>query len=163
MDTPCYIAALRILNYRFNSEAELRRKLRRKKFEPEDVDQAIARLTREKWIDDGRFAGAFVRTRAGRSVGRRRILRELQAAGVEQGEARDAVQANIDPEREREAVLELAGKKARQLVRRHGQAYLATEAGRNKLAVFLLNKGYDAGLVTEALKEIRVVHDQSDP
>ena len=43
-----YVAALRILNYRFNSEAELRRKLRAKKFEQDDVDAAIARLHKEK-------------------------------------------------------------------------------------------------------------------
>jgi regulatory protein len=64
----CYAAALRILNYRFNSEAELRKKLRTKKFEPEDVDATIERLRREKWLDDIRFASAFVRTRARNSA-----------------------------------------------------------------------------------------------
>ena len=52
--TDCYTAALRILRYRFNSEAELRRKLRAKKFESEDIDLAIARLHGEKWLDDAR-------------------------------------------------------------------------------------------------------------
>jgi SOS response regulatory protein OraA/RecX len=102
---PCYIAALRILNYRFNSEGELRRKLRSKKFEKEQIDTAIARLHQEKWLDDERFAGAFVRTRANKRVGKRRILRELHAAGVDQASAEQAVAANVDPEREQEALL----------------------------------------------------------
>lgn len=161
-DHPSYLAALRILEYRFNSEAELRRKLRSKKFEKEDIDETIARLHREKWLDDARFAGAFVRTRANKRLGPRRILRELHAAGVNESTAKDAVAANIDEERERESLWELGRKRARVLVRRHGEAYLATAEGRNKLAGYLLKQGYDAALVTEALKEITVVDHQPD-
>jgi len=162
MDSPCYIAALRILNFRFNSETELRRKLRRKQFEPADIDAAIERLAGEKWLDDVRFAGALVRTKANRRVGRRRILRELSAAGVEGELAARAVAENIDPEREKEALAALRDKKSTALVRRHGADYLTTPEGRNKLTVYLLNQGYDAALVYEALKEIRVVHHQPD-
>ena len=63
---PCYVAALRILKYRFNSEGELRRKLRGKRFEKDEIEETILRLRNEKWLDDERFAAAFVRTRAGR-------------------------------------------------------------------------------------------------
>src|SRR5436190_11546419 len=97
---PCYTAAMRILNYRFNSEAELRKKLRSKKFEADDIDETIARLRREKWIDDERFAGAFVRTRARRHLGRMRIKRELGAAGVADEAIARAVRENIDPDTE---------------------------------------------------------------
>ena len=162
MDSPCYIAALRILNFRFNSEKELRRKLKRKQFEPEEIEAAIERLFREKWLDDDRFAGALVRTKANRRVGRRRILRELSAAGVDDELASRAVAENIDPEREKEALAALCGKKAASLVRRHGADFLATPDGRNKLTIYLLNQGYDAALVYEALKEITVVHHQPD-
>ena len=158
----CYLAAIRILKYRFNSEAELRRKLRGKKFEKDEIEDAIERLRREKWLDDERFAGAFVRTRANQRIGKARIRRELQAAGVEGSTAADALAANVDPEREAESLGELCRKRARALVRRHGEDYLTTPAGRNKLAVYLLKQGYDAALVDEALKEIRVVDHQSD-
>lgn len=160
---PCYLAALRILQYRFNSESELRRKLRAKKFEKDAIDAAIERLRGERWLDDERFAGAFVRSRANKRVGRMRILRELEVAGVRGPAAEQAVAENLDRDRESQALRELAEKKARMLVRRHGAAFLTTEAGRNKLAVYLLNQGYDAALVYEALKEIPVVHHQSDP
>jgi len=159
---PCYIAALRILNYRFNSEGELRRKLRSKKFEKEQIDTAIIRLHKEKWLDDERFAGAFVRTRANKRVGKRRILRELHAAGVDRTSAEQAVAANVDPERELESLHALRDRRARMLVRRHGEEYLTTAEGRNKLTVYLLNQGYDAALVSEALKEMRVVDHQPD-
>ena len=161
-DTPdrCYLAALRILQYRFNSEAELRRKLQRKSFDGEEIEAAIAKLRGEKWLDDQRFAGALVRTRAGRKVGKRRIQRELQAAGVDDETAGTALAENLDAERERESLVELGVKRARLLARRHGEDFLTTSEGRNKLAGYLLKQGYDAALVREALKEITVVHHQ---
>src|SRR5205085_9687945 len=79
----CYTAALRILNYRFNSEAELRRKLAAKEFDRDSIDAAVARLREEKWLDDARFAEAFVRTRMRKRIGSKRIRRELIAAGID--------------------------------------------------------------------------------
>ena len=161
-DDPCYAAALRILKYRFNSEAELRRKLRGKQFERDDIDAVVSRLRTEKWLDDDRYAAAFVRTRANKRVGQLRIRRELQAAGVSEDSAKQAVAQNVDPDREHDALRELGRKRARMLIRRHGEEYLGTSEGRNKLAGYLLKQGYDAGLVYEALKEITVVDHQPD-
>jgi regulatory protein len=162
----CYLAAMRILQYRFNSEAELRRKLRVKKFEREEIDATIERLHREKWLDDERFAGAFVRTRALKKVGRNRILRELQNAGVDGETAAQAVAENVDETREEDGLRALCERRARQLARRRGADYPGTPEGRNKLTIYLLNQGYDAGLVyaavSKAVKEIKVVDHQSD-
>lgn len=152
-DSPCYLAAVRILNYRFNSEAELRRKLRSKKFEAAEIDSVIERLCAEKWLDDGRFAGAFARTRANRKIGRLRILRELQAAGVEAGEAARAVEENVDPEREREDLIKLRDKRMRVLARRHGDEYVRSSEGRKKIAAHLVAQGYDAALVWDIVRK----------
>jgi regulatory protein len=153
---PCYLAALRILKYRFNSEAELRRKLRGKQFEKSAIDAVIVRLHEEKWLDDERFAGAFVRTRANRRIGGRRIVLELQAAGIDRSSAAKAVEENVDPEREREALLTLGAKRARALIRRHGADFLSTAEGRNKLTGYLLKQGYDAALVADAVAELKI-------
>jgi regulatory protein len=158
----CYLAAMRILAYRFNSTSELRRKLLAKRFEEEVIDATMKRLGEEKWLDDERFAEAFVRTRANKRVGKLRILRELRAAGVESDAARIAVRENVDPEREQEQLKALCLKRMRMLARRHGEEFLATDEGRNKLTVWLLNQGYDAALVQSVIREIRLVHHQSD-
>jgi regulatory protein len=149
-----YVAALRILKYRFNSEAELRRKLRAKKFEAAEIDTTIARLHKEKWLDDDRFAAAFVRTRANKRVGKLRIRRELQAAGVNQGSAAQALADNVDPEREAEALRDLCVRRARVLVRRHGPEYLATEEAQAKLTSYLLARGYDFALVRDVVRDV---------
>jgi regulatory protein len=147
--TDPYTAALRILNYRFNSEAELRRKLLAKKFEPAEVDAALERLRREKWLDDGRFAGAFVRTRTRRKVGRRRIARELGAAGVAGETAAAAIAEHVNEEEERSAAEELARKKMTVLLRRNEK-----DAARNKVAAYLQRQGYDLTLVLEIVRKL---------
>jgi regulatory protein len=152
-DDRCHLAALRILAYRFNSEAELRRKLRRKSFEGAEIEAAIEKLRGEGWLDDARFAGALVRTRAAKRHGRSRIARELQAAGVDGEVAASAIAENLDPDAEREALSQLALKRARVLVRRHGQEWLLTGEGRNNLSVYLLKQGYDAALVHDVVRE----------
>jgi regulatory protein len=157
----CHAAALRILQYRWNSELELRRKLARKEFDGEAIDATIARLREEKWLDDERFAASLVRRRTAKLHGRRRIANELRAAGIDDAEA--AVRQHLDPQAEAAALAAACARRVRVLTRRHGEAFLTTDEGRNKLTMYLLNQGYDAALVRQALKEIRIVHHQPDP
>src|SRR5438067_1624309 len=100
----CYTAALRILGYRFNSEAELRRKLAAKKFDAPVIAATLDRLRGEKWLDDERFAAAFVRTRLQKQIGRARIRRELMAAGVASEISERALRENADEDRDREGL-----------------------------------------------------------
>jgi len=156
----CHIAALRILAYRWNSEAELRRKLASKRFERDVVDATITRLRDEKWLDDERFAEAFVRTQAMKRHGRGRIKGALRAAGVDSESADRAIRANLDPEKEMEGLKAACTRRMRVLARKLGPDFLDTDEGRNKLTSWLLNQGYDAALVQSAIKEIRVVDHQ---
>jgi regulatory protein len=156
----CHIAALRILNYRWNSEAELRRKLASKRFEKDVIETTITRLRNEKWLDDNRFAEAFVRTKALKRMGRGRIKGALRAAGVDNESAEKAIRANLDPEKELEGLKAACAKRMRMLARRLGEDFLNTAEGRNKLTAWLLNQGYDAALVHSTIKELKVVDHQ---
>jgi regulatory protein len=146
----CYRTAVRILNHRFNSTAELERKLRAKGFSREVIDPIVERLAAEKWLDDARYAGAFVRTRVQKRVGKLRIRRELIRAGVSDDLIAQAVGENVDPEDERARALAVAQKRFPILIRRYGPV-----VARNKLAAYLLNQGYDAGLVREVIKDTK--------
>jgi regulatory protein len=149
----CYTAALRILNFRFNSIAELRRKLRAKKFDEEEISATLERLREEKWLDDERFASSFVRTRATKRVGRLRILRELSEAGVSSAAAASALAEHLDPERERAQLEALCRKKLESLRRRRGEEYAASDEGRAKLMASLARSGFDASAVIEVVEE----------
>jgi regulatory protein len=144
----CYAAALRILKYRFNSTVELRRKLRSKGFDREAIDATVARLSEEKWLDDARFAAAYVRTRALKSKGRLRIRRELIGAGVDDETIAAGVANNVNSDYARERATAVARKRLPILIRRYG-----ADAARNKLTSYLLKQGYDAALVREIVKE----------
>ena len=142
----CYTAGLRILNYRFNSEAELRAKLDRKEFPHDAIDAAIERLRREKWLDDGRFAAAFVRTRLRKGIGRLRIKRELQAAGVDSATIAHAL--DIPDHDDRAAAIASARKRLAVLRRRDDD-----DAIRQKLVAYLFRQGYDSSLAIDIVRE----------
>ena len=145
----CYLVALRILKYRFNSAAELRRKLRSKRFERDLIDATLERLTKEKWLDDARFAAAYVRTRGLSKKGKMRIRSELIRAGVADDVIASAVTENVDADEERARALALAQRRMPILARKY-----APDVVRNKLTVYLLNQGYDAALVREIVKSL---------
>jgi regulatory protein len=150
----CYIAALRILDFRFNSEAELRRKLAVKKFGKEDIEATIARLRDEKWLDDERFAAALVRTRSMKRIGRLRLQRELSAAGIDRETAERVLRENANPEREREALEALCRRKFAALERKHGAEFVRSGAGRAKLAGALARSGYDHAAITDVIDHL---------
>src|SRR5947209_4745648 len=131
----CYVSGLRILKYRFNSTAELRRKLRAKGFDAETINATLLRLANEKWLDDERFAATYVRSRVLKSRGRLRIRRELINAGVDDETAVRAVGENVDREDERVRAVRVAEKRLPILVRRYGLV-----AARNKLTAYLLKQ-----------------------
>jgi regulatory protein len=142
----CYIAGLRILNYRFNSEAELRAKLDRKEFPHDAIDAAVERLRREKWLDDSRFAAAFVRTRLRKGIGRLRIKRELQAAGVDSTTIAQAL--DIPDHDDRAAAMTSARKRLAVLLRRDDD-----DAIRQKLVAYLFRQGYDSSMAIDVVRE----------
>ena len=51
-----YVAGLKMLGQRELSEAQVRTRLARKEFDSEDIDSAVARLRRERALDDRRTA-----------------------------------------------------------------------------------------------------------
>jgi len=150
----CYTSGLRILKYRFNSTAELRRKLRAKGIDAETINATVTRLSNEKWLDDERFAAAYVRTRVLRSKGRLRIRRELIGAGISDDTIAAVVAENVNADDERERAAAAARKRLPILVNRYGR-----QVARNKLTAYLLKQGYDAALVRDIVKETKVAHD----
>ena len=74
------------------SEAQVRQRLTRRHFEPDDIDAAVARLQRERALDDQRTALACARTEAHvKRRGRLRVLRQVEALGIARSLARAAV------------------------------------------------------------------------
>jgi regulatory protein len=78
-----YASALRALMRRAHSVYEMRQALERRAPSEETAARVLARLKRERLLDDARFALQFARHQvASRRRGRFRIARDLRARGV---------------------------------------------------------------------------------
>lgn len=119
-----------------------------KKGVPADAAQAVlGRFADVGLIDDALFSEMWVTSRhRGRGLSGRALQQELRRKGVDDGTAREAVQA-LDPEQEAET--------ARRLVQRKlpSTRGLTTDARVRRLAGMLARKGYGAGLAFRIVKE----------
>ncbi len=79
---PAYQRALGLLVRREHSATELKRKLRGKGVEADELDTALETLQRQGFQDDRRYALALLRSRASAGQGPVRIRAELRMNGV---------------------------------------------------------------------------------
>ena len=141
--------ALRRLARRDHSEAEMRRALTRSGFAAGVVDETLARLRAEKYLDDEGFAGRFARSRvAHHGVGRNRVRQALRARGVSRAIIEKGVAEALQDVSETEVLESLARRYWRQHVRDEPLQRI------RKLWAFLLRRGFPPGLVRDRLAEL---------
>ena len=151
-----YLTGLKMLARRELSEAQVRRRLARRQFEPDDIDTAVERLQRERALDDHRTALACARTEARvKRHGRLRALRQIETLGIARDVARTAV-ANVFGDLDEDLLIQQA--LDRRL--RHGVSLEEASAVR-RLHRYLLAQGFDAARVHAAIKS-RVTHAGHD-
>jgi SOS response regulatory protein OraA/RecX len=141
-----YVTGLKLLATRELAEGQLRERLARRHFAPDEIDEAVVRLRLERALDDHRTALAYARTEHGRGRGRLRILRRLESMGVARDVARAAMAEVLADNDERDLV-------DRTLTRRlrHGESLDDPKVAR-RLYRYLMAQGFDAGQVTAALR-----------
>lgn len=121
--------------------AGLARKMRQKGFEKEPVAYALDYLERRKFLDDGRFAAAWLRSHAvSKCQGRTRLANELASRGI----GRDIAAAALDAffaEYDEAALCRKAIAKA-------------TRAGRggDRLLKYLLDSGFSYRLIRSQME-----------
>ncbi len=144
-----YRRAISRLARRDQTAAELRRALLDRGHEPREVEEAIARLVREKYLDDSGYAARFARSRlAHQGVGRTRIRQALRQRGVARGEVEAGLRSAL-VEVDEAAVVE-------SVARRYWKAHLRVEPGRRlpRLWAFLLRRGFGPALVRDRLSAL---------
>jgi regulatory protein len=142
-----YLSGLKLLARRELSEAQLRTRLARRDFAPDDIDHAVARLRQERAVDDRRAALACARTEVRlRNRGRIRVVMRVEAMGIARDVARAAVN-EVFAELDEAALLERALDK-----RVRGGLALDDPAAARRLFRYLVAQGFDASRVTVALQ-----------
>ena len=118
-------------------------------FLPQEIDGAVEALVKERFVDDERFAGAYVRDKARFAKwGPAKIGYNLRMLGVEQQvikRALDESSALFGPDALEEVLL------------KKWKGYKESESlqGRkNKLMRFALGRGYDYGQIMEIMKKL---------
>jgi regulatory protein len=141
--------ALGLLRRRLRSRAELEAGLLRRGVHREVVLAVTAELRRQGWIDDARFAKAWVRDRlALRPRGMRRLRAELLAKGVSASVADEAIAALVPAGSEDGLALE----QARSWLRR--MRGLEPEVARRRLVGRLARRGYAPETIVRTLRTL---------
>ena len=150
-----YVTGLRMLARRELSEAQIRLRLERRQFERGEIDQAVDRLRQERALDDRRTALACARTEAHvKRHGRLRVLRQLEALGIERGIAKAAV-AEVFADVDEGSLL------VQTLDRRLRGGELRGRAMVQRVQRYLLAQGFEAAQVNAAIRS-RVRNIQHD-
>ncbi len=143
-------AALRAIARRAHARVDLRRRLLQKQHPAAAVDPALDRLSAAGLLNDAQFAVDYAAAKARRGRGPARLVRDLQAQGVERRVAEEAVRTSlaaegVDPA---EAVRALAEKRAKQL------AGLPPVVRKRRLVAFLVRRGFDGGEIREVVESL---------
>ena len=149
MAETAYLTALQQLARRELSEAQLRQRLARRGFTPDDIDTAIARLRQDGSLDDARVAAAIARSQLSiKKRGARRVRREIEAAGITSALAEQAV-AEVYAEVDADALMAAA------IDRRLGTRRLDDDREMARLYRYLVGQGFDADRAMNALRKRR--------
>jgi len=144
-----YQRALGRLARRDHSVAELKRALLARGHEEDEVEAALERLRRERYLDDAGYAERFARSRlAHHGHGRALIRQGLRQRGVTRSQTEDGL-ASALREVDEKGVLDA-------LARRYWRQHAKVEPERRlpRLWAFLLRRGFAAGLVHERLSAL---------
>ncbi len=145
-----YITGLTLLARRELAETQLRARLIKRKFDPEDIDIAVARLRRERALDDRRTAIACARTEVRvRHHGRARVLRQIEALGIARDVARQAVAEVFTELDEAELLQQALDRRLRRGVD------LSDPAIVRRMHRYLVGQGFDPSAVTGLLRRRR--------
>jgi len=145
---PAYLAGLRLLARRELTAAQLRDRLLARAHPPDEVDAALARLRDTGALDDVRAARALASTAVRvKGRGRLRVLRELEAAGVDPATARDALDAAL-AETDEAALLDRA-------IARRLRGPVRDQAHLRRLLQYLVRLGFPTAEALAALKKRR--------
>ena len=129
------------------SSGEIRETLRRKGMAASDVEKILARLQADRFVDDARFARAFVNDKVRFALwGRRKIRMALASKGVGQSLASEAL-SGIDDDEYWTALMKAARAKSK--------GYdLSDFAERNKVFRSLASRGYELDLIAKAIRSL---------
>jgi len=145
----CFDAAMRYLESRLHSRAELRRKLIRKEMGPAIIEGVLDDLQRMNYIDDARFAAAKAASAAKhKHHGPRRAMAELLRAGVKSDVAKKATAEVYETSDSVAIAMNLAERQSARLKK------LDPQVARRRLLGMLVRRGFDFETIKPVIEKV---------
>ncbi|MFZ5800326.1 MAG: regulatory protein RecX [Candidatus Omnitrophota bacterium] len=142
-------AAYKLLKCRDRSEKEICQRLKLKGFSQEVIRQAVEHLYKLNYLDDRRFAKAWVASRLNKPLGIRRIVLELKQKGIGQ-DLINEVLAEISPTYdEHSAAWDLLKAKFKNLKMNDDDQL------RRRIFSFLIRRGFSLSTATQIIEELK--------
>lgn len=148
--------ALHYLSFRMRSEKEIVDKLNEEEYGAAIVQEALQKLRRLDFVNDEKFAEAFIKTKVNTTkLGPEALKRELTAKGIAV-DIQQRLLAQHGEEEQFEIALELAQKVARKNERH------ASMQVKRKIESHLLRKGYNYDMIRDVLQHINLDRDEEE-
>jgi len=145
-----YGTALKMLAGRELSEAQVRQRLARRKYDSGDIDSAIERLKAGGYIDDARAAAVIARRETTvRRRGKARVSNRLRAAGIAPTIADRAIEQafkDVDADALLDASLER---------RLRGRTRIEDDKEMQRLYRYLIGQGFEGDRVLAKLRKLK--------
>ncbi len=132
---------------------QLRRKLAKAGFEPDDIELGIDKCTAAGLLDDERYASSWVESRVRRGHGPARIRQDLAQRHVDRAIVDAALAEHADPDALADAAIEAARRK-------FARVDLEDRTARAKAQRWLLTRGYSSSHADTAIRVVR--QEQAD-
>ncbi|MHB9148721.1 MAG: regulatory protein RecX [Thermoleophilia bacterium] len=152
--------ALRYLETRERSRAEVQRRLARYGYEPALIEDVVVWLVHLGYVDDRRFAQWFARARSHGSWGPRRITQDLLQRGVERSLVAEVV-GTMRPEGQ--GATEVVAELAALVQRRFARELVADPAKAERhIASFLERRGHGWDVIRAILRQVGTEAEERD-
>jgi len=136
------------------SAAQVACALKRAGFEHKTVEECIAKLRLEGYLDDRRFAEAWVASRTGaRALGRNGLKKGLMRRGVDPRVAEECLQEMGLPD-DTDLAREMAARWLELCIRASGPQVIRDPATARRLSQYLLRRGFSYEVSARALAEV---------
>ncbi len=143
------IKAMALCARKENSESDIRGKLKIWEIEQDDTDWVVAELVKQKFVDDLRYAIAYVRDKVRFNQWGRIKIRYMLSAGKISPSIIEQAFEHIDEDSYADTLKLLLQKKSREM-KRETNPY----AKKQKLVKFAQGRGFEIDLVLRELQEL---------
>ncbi|MFI3322965.1 MAG: regulatory protein RecX [Rikenellaceae bacterium] len=130
--------------------------LRRWEVDSDKIDGIIESLKKDRYIDDSRYAAAYVRDKMNYSGwGERKIEQSLRMKGVEKAIISEAIHSTISKDSMRQKLNTLLNKKLKEIEKKETDKFKA----RAKLFNFAASRGFDFDDIKSQIDRLESIED----